>query len=601
MQKRQIFFTDIIIEVAIPLLIIGLIWSTVVFAITVNNVAYPGDSGILKLVFFCYVMGTVMINRIAGYYHESGKAAAYSIVLVGLMAIFALQFSGGQGMFFGGRSGGAASLPLNLAIVVIVGIVSYKIARESCLDLKDTVKEKTALQLKSELMARRDWYRRAELEEEQELEQLEEEKKEAEEKPDPEKERVPKTHPGIWIIYFSLFSMIVFAVGQRLLPKDDGELYRYTFTCLAANLMCALALLSLITLSSVRQRSWQKRALVRPGVGWFWIMAGMAIIVVVVSLATLPPRPVPSYRGRRIAKDEFSGSSTQEQPEEVARSSKTWAGQTKQIEAQLEKEERDKARFIEEQRKKQEGEEGEKGQKASGEDRKDGEESGDSSSSSGGASGSGKGKGQPEKQGSSESQAQKGNQSSSGRRASAPRLPPAPTPALAGLQTLGKYIVIIICVIAGIWALIMVLKALGRSNPLQKLSGALKRFRENLKKMVAVAKMLRLSGRKLRTALEEQDLYMENPFRNKTLLNRMSREELVSYTYKAFENFSHVHGYTPSQSQTAVEFVESLPEEFRETEFSVLVKLFMIAEYSDRPISDKNIKYLKQTWNKIET
>ena len=93
---------------------------------------------------------------------------------------------------------------------------------------------------------------------------------------------------------------------------------------------------------------------------------------------------------------------------------------------------------------------------------------------------------------------------------------------------------------------------------------------------------------------------MENPFRNKALLNRMSKEQLVSYTYQAFENFSHVHGYTPSRSQTAVEFVQSLPKEFCETEFSVLVKLFMIAEYSDRAISDKNIKYLKQTWKKIE-
>ena len=600
MQKRQIFVTDIIIEAAIPLLIIGLIWSTVIFAITINDIAYHGGGDMLKLVFFLYVMGTVMINRIAGYYRESGKAVAYSIVLVCLMAIFALQFSGRQGSFFGGQGEGTGIL-LNLALIVVVGIVSYKIARESCLDLQDTGKEKTALQLKNSLLAQRDWYQRMELEEEQERERLEEEKKEAEEKPDPERERIPKKHPGIWIVYFSLFSLVVFAVGQRLLPKDDGDLYRYTFTCLAANLTCALALLSLITLSSVRQRSWEKRTLVRPGVGWFWIMGGTAIIVVVVSLATLPPRPVPSYLGRKIAQDEISGSSEEEEEQKQdPRSPRTWAGMTRQIEADLEKEERDKARFIEEQRKKMEGEDGEEGQQEPDEDGEDGEKSGWFSSSSGGSSGSGKGKGQSEKQGSSENETQKKGGSSSARRTPPLRLPPTPTPALAGLQTLGKFILMIICAIALIYALIMALKALGRSNPLQKLSGALKRFRENLKKMFAVAKMPRLSRRELGALLVQQNLYMENPFRNKALLKRMSPKELVSYTYKAFENFSHVNGYTPDESQTAVEFVQSLPEEFCETEFSVLVKLFMIAEYSDRPISDKNIKYLQQTWKKIE-
>jgi hypothetical protein len=556
----------------------------------------------LKWVFFCYVMGTVMINRLAGYYRDSGKAAAYSIVLVGLMAIFTLQFSGGRGLFIGGESGGAASALLNLAIVAVVGIVSYKIARESCLDITDTVKEKSAIQLRNEVRAQRDWYQRMELEEEQERERLEEEKQETEEKPDPQKERLPQKHPGIWIIYFSLFSLIVFAIGQRLLPRDDGGLFRYTFTCLAANLMCALALLSLITLSSIRQRSWQKKALVKPGVGWFWIMTGTAIIVAVVSLATLPPRPVPSYLGRRPAPDVISEPPEEEEsePEEVARSPRTWAGMNRQLEAELAKEQRDRERMVDEPGQGEEGEGSHDIGKESGKKGEEGEKGGWFSSTTRDSEGSGDGEGDTERQRSSGDGKQGEHQSASGRRSPPLNLPPAPTPPLPGLATLGKLLIIIFGAIAILWALAMAMKALGRANPFQKLSGILNRLRESLKKAFTAPKIPRLSRKQLGALLTQQNLYMENPFRNKALLKRMSPKELVSYTYKAFENFSHVHGFTPAESQTAIEFVQSLPEEFREAEFSVLVRLFMIAEYSDRPISDKNIKYLKQTWKKIE-
>ncbi len=591
MQTRRIFFTDIIIEVAIPALIIGLIWTLVSFAINVNSVFNPGGEGVLRVVFFLYVMATVLINRISGYYRESGKAAAYSIVLVLVMAWFALQYSGSFGYILGGEGNGGGALA-NVALVVVIGLASYKIARESCLDIRESeVKEKSVIQLRAEQRAQRDWYRREEMAERQEAEAREAKKKEDEEAAPPP--RVPQKHPGAWIIYFSLFSMVVFAAGQRLLPEDDGQLYAGTFAFLAANLICALALLSLISLSSIRRQCWQKKALVKPGVGWFWILAGAALIVVVVSLATLAPRPVPDYLVRSATPTVLPKLEEEPSPESKrgSKAQTTWGGLRKQREL-------DEARYARELQKYKEQAEGrdEESEGGGDEDSPDGrgwgsggEQAGDSSKgkSADGEKGSGKESGR----------SRGGRTSASDARAIRAPMPTAP---LAGLAMLGKAIVVIILIVAVIWAFILILGALGKVNPLKKLSARLKSLRERMRSLLGGKKRKRLRGAKLQAALREQGLYMENPFRNRALLAGMSKAELVNYTYKAFENYSHTQGHTPSKDQTPTEFLQSLPEDLHEDEFSSLVRLFMLAEYSTREISDKNIKQLQKTWRKIE-
>ena len=149
-SRRTTSITDLIIEAAIPVFIIGLIWTLVVFIIGIKGVFYPGQEGTLTRVFFCYVMGTVMINRLAGLYGESDKAAIYSILLVSVMGFFALTFSGRYGSFFGGANAGEGFL-FNIIIVAVIGFASYKLTRESCFDIKSTTPGKGPIQLWSEL------------------------------------------------------------------------------------------------------------------------------------------------------------------------------------------------------------------------------------------------------------------------------------------------------------------------------------------------------------------------------------------------------------------------------------------------------------------
>ncbi len=595
--RRTTSITDVIIEVAIPVLIIGLIWTLVVFVVAIKGVYYPGEESTLTRVFFLYVMGTVMTNRLAGLYGETEKAAFYSILLISVMGLFALTFSARYGSILGGTNAGEG-LWINVLVVAIVGFFSYKLARESCLDIEETTHEKSAVQLRAELKAQQDWYRRMEYEEEQKKKEAEPAK---EEEPPASPAKMPTKHPGIWVIYFSLFSMVVFAAGQRMLPADNHDMYLKTFSCLIANLVCALVLLALVTLSTLRFHCWQKKAVVPGGLGPFWSMTGGILIVIVLSLASLPPRPVPEYLARSISED-YESMVMEEDEEDGARSRslETWGGQSKLINAQIEKEQRDKPRVMEELKERVAGEdedvendkeeEESAGGDAEGRDERAGEDEGSREGDSA-ESASGKESTSP--------RSQKTRASRRGQMRAQMRRAPLPTPPLAGLEKLGRVIVIVILCFGFLWAAGMMFVAIGRANPLKRLGTTLRNLARNLRGLLKIRKKPLVSGRKLAAALREEKLYLENPFTNKTLLKQMSMAELVSYTYKAFENYAHVQGHTPLAGQTPIEFVKSLPKELRAPEFSTLLNLFMISEYSGHKISDKNLKKLRQVWAKL--
>jgi hypothetical protein len=458
------------------------------------------------------------------------------------------------------------------------------------------IKEKGEVRFRSELRAQMDWYRREEYIEEQERKKLAQEKEEEEIQATPA--RLPRKHPGMWIIYFSLFSMVVFAVGQRLLPEDDWELYIKTFTCLIANLVCALILLALVTLSALRFSCWEKKAVIPGGLGPFWSMIAAILILTVLSLASVPPRPVPEYMTQSISEDyESMVMWEDEESGKRSRSLETWGGQSKIIAAKIEKEQRDKGRVIEELKDKVSGENGEAGEEkerggtAGGDEEDKGEASADRSSRKQGDS-AGK---ETSSRGSRQTRSRKGRHV-----AAQPRRAPLPTPPLQGLEMIGKVIVAIILIIGFLWAAAMLFVALGKANPLKRLSATVKNFFGGLRGLLKRKEKPLISGQKLRATLEQRNLYMENPFSSRMLLKQMSMTELVSYTYKAFENYAHVQGHTPFRGQTPIEFMNSLPEEFKAPEFSTLLKLYMLAEYSAHKIPGENAEKLKQVWAKME-
>lgn len=578
-SPRKTSITDIAVEAAIPVLIIGLIWSLVVFAITVKAVFYPGQEETLTRVFFLYVMGTVMANRLIGLYGEYEKGAAYSIVLVLVMALFALSFSARFGSIVGGANAGEGFL-VNFAIVAVIGLASYKICRESCLDIeRKGEKEKSPLKLKAEIRERQDWYRAEQREEE------EQRKREAsQEEAPPLEDAFPERHPGRWVIYFSLFSMLVFAVGQRLLPSEDWRLYSRAFNCLLGNLVCALGLLLLITLSAVRRECWKKMAAVPSHVGWFWTITGTALMLAVLALASAMPRPVPEYLFS-AAEPEFSGVPSEPgKPKKYGAPRDTWAGMRREI---------DQAALDEQEELEQMNKEA------------DGEEEGGGASKDGEPEGAGgSDRGEPAQGETSQGGQEKSSTRSSSRSEPAVRAqirrPPAPRPPLQGLTIAGKILFIVLLAISLVVGFVKLISTAGKGNLAARLSERWRRFAERFRSLLKSKPSRRLPRKKLKTVLKEANLYLENPFTSPHLMQRMSKAELVRYTYRAFENYAHVHGHTPRSGQTPTEFVNSLPAEFRAPEAAQLLRMFMLVEYSTHNIPDEGVKTLRDVWARIE-
>ncbi len=578
-SPRKTSITDIAVEAAIPVLIIGLIWSLVAFAITIKAVFYPGQEETLIRVFFLYVMGTVMANRLIGLYGEYEKGASYSVALVLVMALFALSFSARFGSIVGGANAGEGFLG-NLVIVAVIGLASYKICRESCLDIeRKHEKKKSPLTLKAEIRARQDWYRAEQMEEE-----AQRKKGQRQEKAAPIEDTFPEQHPGRWVIYFSLFSMAVFAVGQRLLPAEDWRLYSKAFHCLLGNLACALGLLLLITLSSVRLQCSKKKAVVPSHVGWFWSTTGAALILTVLAFASALPRPVPEYLFS-AAEPEFSGvPSKPGEPRKYRGRKDTWAGMTKEIEASFRKEEEEMQEINKETEGKEEG----------GGESKDNKPEGSGGSDQGEAAQGGASQGG---QGKSSAPPPRQPEPASPREF---RRPPAPSPPLRGLAIVGRMLFVVLFTLFLFVGLFKLISVAGKGNLAAGWSERWRRFLERFRSLLKPMPSRRLPKKKLKAILEEANLYLENPFTSPQLLQRMSKAELVRYTYRAFENYAHVHGHTPQSGQTPAEFLNSLPAEFRAPEAAALLRMFMLAEYSTHQIPDEGVNTLRDVWARIE-
>jgi ABC-type multidrug transport system fused ATPase/permease subunit len=592
-SPRRTSITDFVVEALIPVFIIGLIWSLVAFAIALKGVFYPGQEQTLSWVFFLYVMGTVMTNRLAGLYGESEKAKLYSIALVSVMALFALTFCAHFGSMAGGTAAGEGFLA-NLTIVAVVGFASYKLCRESCFDIMPAAPEKSDIQLRAEIRAQQDWYRRERHLEDQEKKNLEAEKNEAKMVTSPQIGSVPifARHPGIWTIYFSLFSLVVFSIGQRLLPADNWQLYSRAYAYMLENLVCALALLLLTTLSALRFRCWEKKTDAPSGIGWFWTLAGGASILLVVSLTSLLPRPVPKYLVRSASSAlELAATGKEPEGEMKGISGKTWGGQTFQIETALEKEERDAKKMAKE----MSGQNDEKkGEEEAGKGKgKDSEDDSGSASSQGRSS--------QAKSGSSQGGSSDGSRRTSTQPAytATAKRAPLPTPPLHGLETLGRIVFAILLVLGLLFGLGRLLVSLGRSNPFSRASNRLKELAARLRNLFKARRKRWISVKEIEETLKQENLYLENPFTSSQLLKSMSKGELVSYTYMAFENYAHAQGHTPSSGQTPAEFVKSLPENLQAPEFHTLLKMFLLAEYSTHEVPDESMKSLKQVWAKI--
>jgi hypothetical protein len=97
--------------------------------------------------------------------------------------------------------------------------------------------------------------------------------------------------PGIWVLYFSLGALPLFGVGQHFIPAADVGRRRYVFFLLLVYVASALALLVTTSFLNLRRYLRQRRIEMPLPIAGTWVGVGAVLIVIVMMLALLIPRP----------------------------------------------------------------------------------------------------------------------------------------------------------------------------------------------------------------------------------------------------------------------------------------------------------------------
>jgi hypothetical protein len=104
-----------------------------------------------------------------------------------------------------------------------------------------------------------------------------------------------KHTPGLWVLYFSLAALPLFGVGQYWVPAEDVGRRQYVFSLLVVYVASALALLVTTSFLGLRRYLRQRHLEMPAPMAANWVAIGAALIVVVLLLSALIPRPYAEY------------------------------------------------------------------------------------------------------------------------------------------------------------------------------------------------------------------------------------------------------------------------------------------------------------------
>jgi len=107
-------------------------------------------------------------------------------------------------------------------------------------------------------------------------------------------DRGPHT-PGLWVLYFSLAALPIFGLGQWFIPAADTGSRRYTFLLLVVYVAAGLMLLVTTSFLGFRRYLRQRQVEMPLPMAATWVATGGVLAGVVLLLAMLLPRPQAEY------------------------------------------------------------------------------------------------------------------------------------------------------------------------------------------------------------------------------------------------------------------------------------------------------------------
>jgi hypothetical protein len=421
-------------------------------------------------------------------------------------------------------------------------------------------------------------------------------------------EQHKKPHnPGVWVIYFSLAALPLFGLGQSLIPADDEGRRRYVFWLMIVYLGSGLGLLLTTSFLGLRRYLRQRKLPMPTSIAGAWLTTGGVLIVALLVLGALLPRPNAEYP--LIDMGSLAGSK-ERQASKFAQKGDSPG--------------KDKGRASTDRppddEKGNEGD-GNKPDKQGGSQSKSGQQKGDSKSdqkgngkgkqkdkSSGGdqkSGGEGKDNSNKEKQKKDKGESKKGSDSDD-QESSAKSQTSFHNSITSSLATALKWIVFaVLAIVVAVYLFRHGLRYFANFMTwAQRLLAALDAFWQRL---FGWWKPRSESTDDERTPSEiltppQPFSSFTNPFRNGST-PRQSPEELVRYSFEALEAWGREHDLSRTPEETALEFARRIGQSTPplDTDVKRLAGLYVRAAYGQGSLGQTSIPTLQQFWERLES
>ncbi len=312
-QRKQLPLIDVAAVVLSPILIMTMLGSLVFFLI---EVLYAGQySGRLVYTFFFYVIGCVLVARISIRF-GTGRAALYTAGLAGACFVAMLAF-----VEYPTPLTKAIGPVINIVLMVLVWWSASKLTWD-CTQLEEDQKSSGRGILAAAGFDGTKSTTAAEDDEEFDPDRSTTESKKKK-KGDPPlgwferyrkyrewQKKKPHT-PGVWVLYFALAAIPLFALGQSVIASDDTDRRGATFWQMAMYVGSALGLLVTTSLLGLRRYLEARNASLPTSMTAGWLGVGFAMIVLFLGCAAVLPRPhseTPLFTFSKAGKQDRSAS-----------------------------------------------------------------------------------------------------------------------------------------------------------------------------------------------------------------------------------------------------------------------------------------------------
>ncbi|MFT4589440.1 MAG: hypothetical protein ACI9VS_001982 [Candidatus Binatia bacterium] len=275
-RKPQKTFADYVAILIAPLLIMAMVGSLVFFLLEVFvGDALDGQIGSqLRWVMFWFVIASVLVGRIS-VQQGSAYAGIYAFGLAAATGMWIVRFFG--------------FVPIPIALLALIWWATHKLTWDVTLidededasgegllqaagvDMPSADDDLASNESTDEIDNRIPWWKRIFTN---------------------TSERKNKAHsPGLWIIWISLFALLVFGFGQLGVDEVKSDARQFTFKLLLLYIASALALLLCASFLGLRRYLRQRLLQMPANVTRSWITLGLGMMVATILACLLLPRP----------------------------------------------------------------------------------------------------------------------------------------------------------------------------------------------------------------------------------------------------------------------------------------------------------------------